>query len=214
MSRLPSHLILVGGLVAFGFASGQETPGERARRSAGGVLPAEGAAFFEKKIRPVLVAECYGCHSAGKGKKVRGGLALDTREGTRKGGDSGPVIVPGSPSRSRLIKALGHGDPKLAMPPKKKLDETVVRDFEEWVRMGAPDPRGGATVARKDQGVEKGRSHWAYQPPRRVAVPRVKDAAWPRTDVDRFVLAALETKGLTPVGDAGRPTRSAASAST
>src|SRR5436309_5507794 len=95
MFRFPSRLILIGGLVVVGFASGQETPGDRARRNAEETVSAEGVAFFEKKIRPVLVTECYGCHSSEKVKKVRGGLALDTREGTRKGGDSGPVIVPG-----------------------------------------------------------------------------------------------------------------------
>jgi hypothetical protein len=167
-------------------------------------LTPEAAAFFEKRIRPVLVAECYGCHSAERVKKVKGGLNLDTREGLRKGGRSGPVIVPGNPSESLLLKALGHGDPTLAMPPKKKLAAAVVRDFEEWVRLGAPDPRTGAKSAYKYIDIEQGRKHWAYQPPKRVAEPRVKNAAWPRTDVDRFILAALEAKGLKPVADADR----------
>src|SRR5262249_54982862 len=133
MLRFCGRLMLCSGLVSWGFASGQGPPGGATPRKAGAVSPAaagkedadkaltpEGAAFFEKKIRPVLVAECYGCHSPERVKKVKGGLALDTREGLRKGGDSGPVIVPGSPSRSLLIKALGHGDPSLSMPPKKK----------------------------------------------------------------------------------------------
>ncbi len=110
-------LLLLGSLVVCGFASGQEPPAGPAPRKAASVaaeketdkpLPAEAMAFFEKKIRPVLVAECYKCHSTEHGKKVRGGLALDTREGIRKGGDTGPVIVPGNPSRSLLIKALSH----------------------------------------------------------------------------------------------------------
>ncbi len=191
MLRIPSCLVLIGSLALVGSASGQETAG---------------VAFFEKKIRPVLVKECYGCHSTAKAKKPRGGLLLDSREGLRKGGDSGPVIVPGRPAQSLLIKVLGHGDPKRAMPPKKKLDEAVVRDFEEWIRQGAPDPRDGTRVAGQDQGIEKGRGHWAYQPPRKAAVPPVKNTAWPRTDVDRFVLKALEAKGLTPVDDADRRT--------
>jgi hypothetical protein len=200
MFRFPGRLILIGGLVVVGLASGQETPGDRARRNA------EGVAFFEKKIRPILVTECYECHSSAKGKKARGGLLLDTREGMRKGGDSGPVIVPGNPARSRLLKALGHSDPKLAMPPKKKLDAAIVRDFEDWIRMGAPDPRDGTRVAHKALDIEKGRNHWAYQPPKKAAAPRVKNTAWPRSDVDRFVLSALEAKRLTPVDDADRRT--------
>jgi hypothetical protein len=206
-------------LVSWGFASGQGPPGGAAPRKVGAVSPAaagkedadkaftpEGAAFFEKKIRPVLVAECYGCHSPERVKKVKGGLALDTREGLLKGGNSGPVIVPGSPSRSLLIKALGHGDPSLSMPPKKKLAAAVVRDFEEWIRLGAPDPRTGAKSAYKSLDLEQGRKHWAYQPPKRAAEPTVKNAAWPRTDVDRFLLAALEAKGLAPMADADRRT--------
>src|SRR5262245_28448260 len=109
MFRFPACLI--GGLVVVGLAAGQGPPGA-ARRNAEAAATAEGISFLEKKIRPVLVAECYPWHSTGKGKKLRGGLALDSREGTLKGGDSGPVIVPGNPSRSLLIKALGHSDPK------------------------------------------------------------------------------------------------------
>jgi cytochrome c553 len=203
MSWSPRRLILICGLLS-GFASAQgAAPGDRGRKAVDAVS-AEGAAFFEKKIRPVLVAECFACHAAGKGKKVRGGLALDTREGARKGGDSGPAFVPGKPGESRLIKALGHTDKKLAMPPKKKLDAAVVRDFEEWIRMGAPDPRDGSKVAQPYVDVEKGRRHWAFRPPKMTPAPKVKDEAWPRTGVDRFVLAALEAKGLTPVGDADR----------
>ena len=167
---------------------------------------AEAVAFFEKRIRPVLVMECYDCHAQENGKKLRGGLALDSRAGLRKGGGSGPVIVPGNPARSLLIKALGHGDPKLAMPPEKKLDAAIVRHFEEWIRMGAPDPRGGTKVAPKYFDIEQGRNHWAYQTPKKVTASKVKNTAWPRTEVDRFVMAALETKGLTPVADADRRT--------
>jgi hypothetical protein len=167
---------------------------------------AEAVAFFEKKIRPVLVKECYTCHSGQNGKKVRAGLVLSTREGIRKGGDTGPAIVPGSPARSLLIKALSYSDPELSMPPKKKLDAAVVRDFEEWVRMGAPDPRTAVQVSSKNPDLDHGRRHWAYQPPKKAAEPKVKNTAWPRTEVDRFILAALETKGLTPVSDADRRT--------
>jgi hypothetical protein len=167
---------------------------------------AEGVAFFEKKIRPVLIAECYKCHSKEKDAKARGGLLLDTRDGLRKGGDSGPAIAPGNPSRSLLIKAIRHDDDKLAMPPKKKLADQVVRDFEQWVTMGAPDPRDGAKAVRSEIDIEKGRSHWAFQPVKKTDPPAVKNSAWPRSDIDRHLLAALEAKGLAPVGDADRRT--------
>lgn len=210
MLRFRGCLFLIIGFVVIGIAFGQETS-DRARRSAtaesDGAGSPEGIAFFEKKIRPVLVTECYACHSTEKGNKVRGGLTLDTREGLRKGGDTGPAIVPGNPGRSLLIKALGHANPKLAMPPMKKLDASIVRDFEDWIRQGAPDPRSEIKVASKYVvDIEKGRSHWAYQPPKKPAVPAVKQAAWPRSDVDRFVLSALEAKGLVPVADADRRT--------
>lgn len=206
MFRFFSRLILILAFVGVGVVSGQKNPDDRVRPNAEDTVPAEGTAFFEKNIRPILVRECFECHSTEDGKKVRGGLALDTREGTRKGGESGPVIVPGSPAKSLLIKALGHSDPELAMPPKKQLDVAIVRNFEEWVRMGAPDPRQETQVAHWDLDIEKGREHWAYQPPKKVVAPEVKNIAWPRTDVDRFVLASLETKGLMPVGDADRRT--------
>lgn len=170
------------------------------------VTPAEAMAFFEKKIRPVLVMECYACHSRGGDKKIRGGLILDTREGALKGGDTGPVIIPGNPSQSLLLKALSHSDPKLSMPPKKKLDPVIIHDFEEWIRMGAPAPRTEVQGARKEAGTEPGSNHWAYQLPRKSVTPKVKNTAWPRTDVDRFILAALESKEIPPVDDADQQT--------
>ena len=165
----------------------------------------EQLAFFEKKVRPVLVEHCYKCHSE-KADKLRGGLALDTRAGTRAGGDSGPAVVPGSPERSLLVKAIRSTDQATAMPPKGKLPDHVIADLEAWVKMGAPDPRDGAKVVRQEIDVVKGREFWSFQPPKKTAAPAVKDAAWPRSDIDRFLLAALEAKGLHPVGDADKPT--------
>jgi hypothetical protein len=98
--------------------------------------------FFETKIRPVLVEQCYKCHSA-QSEKLKGGLHVDTREGLLKGGDTGPSIVPGDPEKSLLIRALQYKDETLQMPPKKRLPDEVVNDFVAWVKSGAPDPRGG-----------------------------------------------------------------------
>src|SRR3954454_2345300 len=101
-------------------------------------------AFFESKIRPVLVKECYSCHSAQTKKGPKAGLLLDSRAGLLKGGLSGKVIVPGKPVESLLIKAL-QGDGVAEMPPKGKLSDVIIADFEKWVKMGAPDPRTGKT---------------------------------------------------------------------
>ena len=104
--------------------------------------------FFENKIRPVLAKECYKCHST-SAEKVRGGLLIDSRESTLKGGNSGPAIVPGNLEKSLLITAIRYTDPDLQMPPKdKKLSDEQIADLEAWVKMGAPDPRT-ATLAQK-----------------------------------------------------------------
>ena len=165
---------------------------------------ARGAAFFEAKIRPVLVKECFSCHASGA-KKFKGGLRVDTREGLRDGGATGPAIVPGKPEESLLMEALRHDG--LAMPPKKKLPDQVAADFERWIKMGAPDPRDANAVAKTSGiDIEAGRAFWAYRPPRPEPAPSVRDASWPRGAIDRFVLAGLEAKGLRPVPDADRTT--------
>ena len=155
---------------------------------------------FENKIRPVLVKECYSCHAVDTKKGPKGGLLLDSRVGLLKGGNSGVVIVPGKPTESLLLKAL-HGDGVEQMPPKGKLSDDVISDFEKWVKMGAPDPRiGTAAVAGMD--IEKGRQFWSFQQTKSHTPPAVKDAAWPISDIDRFLLASLEGKGLRPAPDA------------
>ena len=98
--------------------------------------------FFETKIRPVLMTTCAKCH-ASTAEKVKGGLLVDSREGLRKGGDTGPAVVPGNLDESLLITAIRYKDDSLQMPPKTKLPDHVIADFEKWVQMGAPDPRGG-----------------------------------------------------------------------
>ena len=144
---------------------------------------------------------CYKCHSASS-EKVKGGLLLDTREGIRKGGESGHAVVPGNLKESLLISALKHDD--FEMPPKKVLPAAVVADFEKWIQSGAADPRRATRpVAKADSiDIEAGRKHWAYQPLKAPALPKVTDAAWPANDIDRFILARLESAGLQPGADA------------
>jgi hypothetical protein len=161
--------------------------------------------FFEQKIRPVLVHQCYQCHS-GDPATAKGHLVLDTREGTRKGGDSGPAVVPMRARDSLLIEAIRYEERE--MPPKQKLADDVIDDFVRWVEMGAPDPRvgKGANPQNKIDIAEAKKRFWAFQPPKAATAPPVKNSAWPQTAIDRFVLAKLEKEHLKPVADADRMT--------
>jgi hypothetical protein len=167
--------------------------------------PASQIEFFEQKIRPVLIEHCYKCHSAGS-KKVKGGLLLDTRDGIRKGGDSGPAVVPGNAGESLLLKALRYEEPQ--MPPAGKLPDRIIADFERWIKQGAVDPR--EQLATSDQprpiDVEAGKRFWAFQPPHGHSAPQVRHSAWPRRKIDRFLLARLERAGLDPSPAADRRT--------
>jgi hypothetical protein len=168
-------------------------------------LPPQEEQFFEAKIRPILVTQCSKCH-ARTAEKLRGGLRLDSREGLRRGGDSGPAIVPGKPDESLLIRAIRYRDEELQMPPRAKLPSAVIADFETWVKMGAPDPRSepASGAARSPAAPVKGRDFWSFRPPRKYPPPEVKRTYWPRSDIDRFLLARLEAAGLSPVADAER----------
>ena len=171
-------------------------------------LSQEQADFFEKKIRPVLSEKCYKCHSE-KSEKIKGGLTLDTREGIRRGGDNGPGIVPGNLKDSLVIEAIHYASKDFSMPPEKsggKLPDATIQDFEKWVQMDAPDPRDGAAKLVKKYDTEGAKNWWSFQKPVDAGIPAVKDAAWPRTDVDHYILAALEAKGLKPVADADKGT--------
>ena len=160
-------------------------------------IDAAGLEFFENRIRPVLVEHCYKCHSA-EAKSVKGALKLDTREDLLKGGTDGAVIVPGEPDRSSLIAAVRYEDKDLQMPPAKnggkKLPDAVIADLERWVKMGAPYPEtpAGKRVVRP----------WSFDPIRDPAPPAVKDAAWPKTSIDRFVLAKMDERSLQPAAPA------------
>jgi hypothetical protein len=155
--------------------------------------------FFEKKIRPVLVAHCYECHSvesSGKGK-LKGGLALDTRKAMLKGGESGASIIPGKPTESLLIKALKYSG--LEMPPTQKLPPMVIADFEKWIKDGAFDPREGEVLTKK-QGlsIEEGKKFWSFIPPKKSDLPKVLQTDWPSDPIDFFVLSKMENQKLVP----------------
>ncbi len=165
----------------------------------------KGLEFFEKHIRPVLVQQCYQCHSA-DAKSVKAGLLLDSRDGLIKGGESGAAIVAGKPDDSLLIEALKYES--LEMPPKEKLPDSVIAAFETWIKMGAPDPREAKSTGKAVRTIDlaEGRKFWAFQAPVRLKAPASKDSGWARSDVDRFIYAGLKSQNLAPTGDADRET--------
>jgi hypothetical protein len=168
-----------------------------------------GVEFFESKVRPVLAQHCYGCHSA-RAKKLRGGLRLDSRAALLKGGDSGPALVPGRPDQSRLVEAVAYTNVELQMPPKARLPEAAVKDLTAWVKMGAPWLSESAAAVAPVKGAfdleKRKREHWAWGPVRPQTPLAIKDTSWPRGPVDRFLLARLEEKGLTPAPETDRRT--------
>jgi mono/diheme cytochrome c family protein len=158
-----------------------------------------GLALFERKVRPVLMESCYSCHGA---EKQEGGLRLDSREALLKGGAKGSVLTPGDPGKSRFIQVLSETDPQRLMPPKEALSRTAIADLERWVRMGAPDPR--TQQAAQSDVKTATTNHWAFQPIRTPPVPAVQMTAWPRNNIDKFVLADLEKRQLQPPGPEDR----------
>ncbi len=154
--------------------------------------------FFENKVRPVLAANCYKCHSH-DAPKLKGGLSVEFGDALLKGGENGPAIVPGDPEKSLLIKAIRYMDPDLQMPPNdKKLTDQQIADLTTWVKMGAPDPRqAGATPYAKESGKSE-KDHWSFKPIKRPPVPDVKETAKVANPIDAFIVAKLEENGMKP----------------
>jgi mono/diheme cytochrome c family protein len=170
----------------------------RAAPPAAPTITAGDLAFFETKIRPLLIDRCYKCHSK-EADKVRGGLLLDSREALIHGGNTGSAVVPGKPNESLLIKAIRYADEDLQMPPKgEKLSDQQIADLTEWVRRGAPDPRSLVAKGSSPAYGGVGKNHWAFQPVRKPTLPAVQNSSWIKNPVDHFVLAKLEANGMTP----------------
>jgi len=158
--------------------------------------------YFEKNVRPLLVANCYTCHSADTNSK--GGLRVDDRNGLLAGGSRGPAIVPGKPAESLLIKAVSHTG-ALKMPPERRLSDDDIATLKKWIRDGAAWTKVESVPS--DQHVTADynklrKEHWAWQPLKDPQPPTVSPSAWPSDAIDRFVLARLANKGIKPVGDA------------
>lgn len=164
------------------------------------------AQLFVDGVRPVLEQKCFSCHTDDE----RGGLRLDSRDAVLAGGGRGAAIVPGNPEGSLLVQAIRHQHADLRMPRNgDKLSDAEVESFVEWIRSGAEWAETAAPMAIPRRAVSaEERSFWSYRPLAKPSVPTPSDSddGWGRTDVDRFVLAALQQQGLTPVGPADRRT--------
>ncbi|QDT74688.1 PSD1 and planctomycete cytochrome C domain-containing protein [Lacipirellula limnantheis] len=154
--------------------------------------------FFEQRVRPLLVEHCYPCHA---GNKRQGGLSLEYRSGWQTGGDRGPAILADRPEDSPLLRAVRYQDDYPQMPPDGKLSAEQIAVLEQWVRMGAPDPRDGEAI---EAAPGPSGTLWVLEPLPDVTPPQVDNAEWPLGDIDRFVLARLEQKGWQPSPDVDR----------
>ena len=167
-----------------------------------------GIEFFERRIRPLLVENCYECHS--HGKEIKGGLTLDSMQGARAGGESGPAVVPGKPAESLLLRAVRYQDEHLRMPPKKekRLSADQVADLEKWISMGAPDSRTGrgAKLSPMEEIRLDGRTHWAFRPLTKPAPPKPTTRARATTEIDAFILRKLEALQMTLSPEADKRT--------
>ena len=166
---------------------------------------------FEKKVRPLLIEKCISCHGP---EKQKGGLRLDSRAGLLTGGDRGAAVVPSKPGESLLMHTLAH-DGEVKMPPKNKLSATEIAAVREWVQAGAPWPNSETTQAKAPpiskaaprEFTPEERKYWAFQPVTRPIAPAVRDAEGSvRNDIDRFLLAKLQEKGLSFAAPADKRT--------
>jgi cytochrome c553 len=171
-----------------------------------------GLEFFERKIRPLLVENCFKCHT---GPKLKANLALDNRAAVLKGGDTGPALVPGEPGKSLIMKAIGYQDPELRMPPRGKLSDQQIADVAAWITMGArwPADATAKSLVKKDFNLGERSGHWSLRPfawllrPHEIRPPIiVKNRAWIESWLDTLILEKLEQNALPPAPRADRRT--------
>jgi len=166
---------------------------------AGSSLAEDDIVFFERKIRPILVDRCYGCHSIESGKS-KGGLRVDTREAIRKGGESGPAVVEGDGVKSLILAAIKFES--YEMPPDGRLSDAVIADFEHWIHRGATDPRLESELGTREDfkseiDFEEGKKFWAFQPLEMKALPPSIDG-WGSVRIDNWVGDRLQRDHLSP----------------
>ncbi|MBY0522314.1 MAG: DUF1553 domain-containing protein [Gemmataceae bacterium] len=160
-------------------------------------LAAAEAVDYARDVKPVLKAQCYSCHGA---REQKGKLRVDTVTLMMSGGRSGASIVPGKSDDSLLLEKITHGpaNKRMPPPPKAPLTDKQVTLLKAWIDQGAKAP--------DNEKPDDPRDHWAFQTPKRMPEPVVKNAMWPRNGIDRFILARLEKEGLTPSPEADRIT--------
>ncbi len=157
---------------------------------------AQAVAHFEENVRPLLKAKCEACHNQ---KNKSSGLSLDSRESVLTGGNRGPAVKPGAADGSLLIRAIEQKS-DLKMPPGGRLKDDQIAAIRQWIDAGLVWPE--AAVAKKRPGWD----HWAFQTPRRPDAPAVKNSAWVRNEIDKFILARLESEHVKPSPEADRNT--------
>lgn len=156
--------------------------------------------LFNDYVLPSLKEHCYKCHSH-EYKKAKGGLVLDSKAGIFGGGDLGPSVVPGNLKKSWIYHAITWEDEDLEMPPKYKMSDEEIVHIKEWIELGAPDPRKGTIVNGEKINKSNAPSPeeiWSFAPIKKPVLPTVKNKEWSKHAVDKYTLAKLEEKSLTP----------------
>ncbi|MCA9247140.1 MAG: DUF1549 domain-containing protein, partial [Planctomycetales bacterium] len=153
---------------------------------------------FVRDVRPIFVKHCYSCHAD---KKQKSGFRLDVRSAAFAGGDLyGESIIRHQAAESPLVQFVADPDADLRMPPEgETLSSQEIETLTRWVNEGAVWPDGVDLVQLKDR-----RDHWSFKPLSHAPPPQTRDSDWSRSDVDRFVLARLESEGLAPAPPAER----------
>ena len=178
-----------GGATPSKTAAGTPTGDARSRTSSGS---ASGHVDFNRDVIPILSGTCFKCHGPDStNRKSR--LRLDVRAAALAPAESGEVaIVPGKPDKSELVRRIFADDPDERMPPKdsdKRLTDAQKQILRQWIAEGA-----------------EYKQHWSFVPPKKAALPTVKQTNWPKNPLDYFILARLEAEGLPPSPEADRYT--------